>query len=325
MLRNLINRHDFFDLFSKGRRVAARIASRLMQNRRRKVMTAWAHTDTPPINSWDLPQGQNRWNRLITGDSRITSYRYIAEKYLAGRTVTALSLGCGTGSAEIRWAETGRFSRIDAYDLSAPRIARAKEAAEQQGLDRILHYAVGDIYRLQIADSSYDVALVEQSLHHFSPLNRVLTAIDRSLKPSGLFILHEFVGPSRFQWTDRQLAVVNSLLRILPEKFKTKWASGEIKKEVFRPSRWRMHYNDPSEAVESSNILSQLAIHFDIVEMKEYGGTVLHLLLYEIAHHFLPGDPEAEKWLALFFEVEDILLHTGELPSDHIVAVCSKK
>jgi hypothetical protein len=60
-----------------------------------------------------------------------------------------------------------------------------------------------------------------------------------------------------------------------------------------------MHYNDPSEAVESSNILSQLAIHFDIVEMKEYGGTVLHLLLYEIAHHFLPGDPRRKNgWLS---------------------------
>ncbi len=325
MFGNLVNRHDFFDLFSKGRRVAARIASRLLQSSRRKVMTAWSHTDTPPINWWDLPQVQARWNRMITGDSRIASYRYIADKYLAGRTVTALSLGCGTGAAEIRWAETGRFSRIDAYDLSAPRIARASQVAEHQGLDHILHYAVGDIYRLQIADSSYDVALVEQSLHHFSPLDRVLTAISRSLKPGGLFILHEFVGPSRFQWTDRQLTVVNSLLRILPEKFKTKWDSAEIKKEAFRPSRWRMQYNDPSEAVESFNILPQLATHFNIIELKEYGGTVLHLLLYEIAHHFLPGDPEAERWLTLFFEVEDILLQTGELPSDHIVAVCTTK
>lgn len=86
-----------------------------------------------------------------------------------------------------------------------------------------------------------------------------------------------------------------------------------------------MLYNDPSEAVESANILSLMAKYFDIVEMKEYGGTVLHLLLYEIAHHFLPNDPEADKWLALFFEVEDLLLQTGELPSDHIVAVCKNK
>ncbi|NLP12159.1 class I SAM-dependent methyltransferase [bacterium] len=325
MFGNLINRHDLIDLFIKGRRVAGRLASRLLQSRRQKVITAWSHTDTPPINWWDLPQVQARWNRLITGDSRITSYRYIAEKYLAGRTVTALSLGCGTGSAEIRWAESGCFSRIDAYDLSAPRIVRAMQVAEQQGWDHILHYAVGDIYRLHIADNAFDVVLVEQSLHHFSPLETVLRTISRALKPDGLFILHEFVGPSRFQWTNRQLTVVNSLLRILPEKYKTKWDSAEIKKEVFRPSRWRMLYNDPSEAVESANILSLMAKYFDIVEMKEYGGTVLHLLLYEIAHHFLPNDPEADKWLALFFEVEDLLLQTGELPSDHIVAVCKNK
>ncbi len=96
MFRNLINRHDVIDLFIKGRRVARRLASRLLQSQRQKVMTAWSHTDAPPINWWDLPQVQSRWNRLITGDSRVTSYRYIAEKYLAGRTVTALSLGCGT-------------------------------------------------------------------------------------------------------------------------------------------------------------------------------------------------------------------------------------
>jgi SAM-dependent methyltransferase len=54
------------------------------------------------------------------------------------------------------------------------------------------------MYKMRIADNAYDVVLVEQSPAPFLPLETVLRTISRSLKPDGLFILHEFVGPSAF-------------------------------------------------------------------------------------------------------------------------------
>ena len=86
-----------------------------------------------------------------------------------------------------------------------------------------------------------------------------------------------------------------------------------------------MILDDPSEAVESSNILPYLHEIFEIVEIREYGGTLLQLLFSEIAHNFISSEPEIKRWLKICFEIEDLLLAEKELNSDFIVAVCKKK
>lgn len=86
-----------------------------------------------------------------------------------------------------------------------------------------------------------------------------------------------------------------------------------------------MILRDPSEAVESSRILPLLTQIFDVVEIKECGGTILHLLLADIAHNFLSEEEETNRFLNLFLEVEDLILEAGDLPSDFVVAVCKKR
>ena len=82
---------------------------------------------------------------------------------------------------------------------------------------------------------------------------------------------------------------------------------------------------DPSEAVESARIIPLLHKIFEVIEIKEYGGTILHLLFSGIAHHFISPEAEAQRFLELFFEIEDQLLAQGDLQSDFIVAVCKKR
>jgi hypothetical protein len=56
-----------------------------------------------------------------------------------------------------------------------------------------------------------------------------------------------------------------------------------------------------------------LARHFHIVERRDLGGSVLHLLLEGIAANFDPGQPEDARWLRLLFDAEDALLAAGEI------------
>jgi hypothetical protein len=65
--------------------------------------------------------------------------------------------------------------------------------------------------------------------------------------------------------------------------------------------------------------------YFEVLEMKPYGGIMLHLLFNGIAHHFCSQDAEAKRWLDILFDVEDVLLGKGELSSDFLVAVCRKR
>jgi SAM-dependent methyltransferase len=269
---------------------------------------------------------RRRWNRLISGDERIDHYEYVCKTHLKGRqALKALSLGCGTGQREMSWARQGVFARIDAYDLSPQRIAFAQQEAQAAGLADVLHFHVRDIYEIEETGTPYDVILGEQSIHHFSPLGKLFEKLDRLLADDGMLVVNEFVGPTRFQWTDEQLALANALLALLPKERRVLWNTDWLKRRNHRPSLLSMILSDPSEAVESSRILERLRERFEIVDFKPYGGTLLHLALSDIGHHFVDDGPESRRWLDLCFYVEDCLLDCGILKSDFVLAVCVKK
>lgn len=327
MFNNYINKYDIISILNNGPKALLKIAKKITWTRQKKVKDAWAHTEYPANNWWDVPEIRYRWNRLITGDGDIEHYEYISGKYFANReNLSGLSLGCGTGHKELKWIDQGKFNSIEAIDLSKPRIEKARKEAQAKGYNNLINYRVGDIYKIELAESFYDAVFVENSLHHFSPLKEILLRVNFALKPEGFFIVNEFVGPTRFQWTEKQIEVINGLLSIFPCKYKEYLGNANKQKSnIFRPSKLRMILDDPSEAVESSNILPYLHEIFEIVEIREYGGTLLQLLFSEIAHNFISSEPEIKRWLKICFEIEDLLLAEKELSSDFIVAVCKKR
>jgi hypothetical protein len=86
-----------------------------------------------------------------------------------------------------------------------------------------------------------------------------------------------------------------------------------------------MRLGDPSEAIESSQILPLLRRSFEVVELRELGGSLLHMLLSEIAHNFVGDDPETRRALRLCFDAEDLLIASGELGHDFAVAACRRR
>lgn len=327
MFNNLVNSRDLLRLAKKiGQGQFDRIFLKLTSKKEEKVKKAWKYTKAPPTNWWDIPAVRERWNYLISGNPKVDYYEYVSRKYFSRKkNLRGLSLACGTGHRELRWAELGKFKKIDAYDLSKTRIKYARKQAKKKGYDKIINYQVADVYDIKMQKDFYDVVLAEQSLHHFSPLKKILLRIASFLKPNGFLIVNEFVGPTRFQWTNKQLEIVNDLLSSLPDKYKTRWKSSSIKSKVFRPSRLSMILDDPSEAVESSKILPLLNQIFNVVEIKEYGGTILNLLFSEIAHNFLSEDSETQRILRLCFEAEDSHLKNKDIQSDFVIAVCRKR
>lgn len=326
MFNNYINIHDLLLLREKGPKILGMFWTRIFKNKKDRTKETWSSAKAAPKNWWDIPYVQERWNLLVSGESDVDYYAYLASKYLSGNAgLKALSLGCGVGHRELSWVETGKFSGIDAYDLSEGRIRAAAQLASEKGYGDVIDYRVGDVYNIEMRENYYDVVFGEQSLHHFTPLEEILLRVEKFIKPGGYFIVNEFVGPTKFQWTDRQLQAVNGLLAILPERYKRLHHNGRIKTNVYRPGRLRMHVMDPSEAVESAQIEPLLNQIFEVVEVKPYGGTLLHLLFNGIAQNFLPADKEARAWLDLCFSVEDQLLASNDIKSDYIVAVYKKK
>jgi ubiquinone/menaquinone biosynthesis C-methylase UbiE len=321
MFGNLVNVHDASLLVEKARQgrlgeIARRIASR---------GASWDHVAYPLRNWWDIPEVMERWNAMISGDPNVDYCAYFLGKHVrdAG-ALTALSLGSGTGNREIELARSGRFRRIDAVDRSRARIAYSRERAAEAGFSGTIDYIEADAARVALPEGSYDLVIAEQFLHHVSPLEGMLGRIRAFLKPEGFFMFNEYVGPSRFQWTEAQLAAVNELLARLPARYRVRWKSGSVKRRVHRPGRLAMMLYDPTEAVESSRIVALIGKTFDVVETKGYGGTVLQLLFSDIAANFLGGDPETKRLLAMCFAAEDELLRSLASQSDFLVGICRK-
>lgn len=327
MFGNWINPAEFALFLKKLRRdsdLVRRVTQKLSRDDDSRVRASWAAIDRPG-NWWEIPMVQLRWNAMMTGDSSKTYYEYIVEKFLSGGSrLRALSLGCGGGAKERRWAETDLFEHIDAYDVAEVAIQKAQKDIRASKYSNVVSYSVGNAHTLDFPKDHYDMIIFDHSLHHFSPMESLLLRVRESMKANGLLVASEFVGPSRFQWTRRQLEVINGLLNVFPKEYLSLWNSPLPRLHAWRPSKLSMWLSDPSESVESSHIIPLLHKHFSVVEQKGYGGAILHLLFAGIAHHFFTPDQTAERLLRLSFDVEDLLLKTGDIGHDFALIIARK-
>jgi SAM-dependent methyltransferase len=57
-------------------------------------------------------------------------------------------------------------------------------------------------------------------MHHFEALEYICQQMQQALKPGGLIILNEYVGPNRFQFPAQQKQAINLCLSLLPQRYR---------------------------------------------------------------------------------------------------------
>ena len=297
--------------------------------RKERVSATWS-VDTEQTPGWYWmahPMVRTRLNMLASGDPATDAYGHFAA-LLRQRGITlpigrAVSLGCGFGGLERDLAGRGIICEIDAYDIAPGAIAEARRLAEAAGLPG-LRYHVADLEHEPIEAGAVDVVFAHSSVHHVDRLEALFTSVSAMLKPGGLFHLHEFVGPTRFQWTEAQLAGINRFLQRLPPRLRA-LPSGEPRPLQVRPTIANMLAVDPSEAIRSADIIPLLSDYFDIVEIRRLGGALLHLGLADIAQNFDPDVAEERAVLEAFFAEEDADMRSGLIGSDYAVITVAKR
>jgi SAM-dependent methyltransferase len=234
-----------------------------------------------------------------------------------------LSVGCGTGSRERKFGKYENFYLIEGIDLAPSKIEEARKNALESGLKKI-RYFVGDFRSFAFEPNSYDLILFNSSLHHFNGIDQLIRSkILPLLKQDGYLIIFEYVGPNRLQWTAEQMEYANRLLREIPDKYRTRLNSKATKTRIYRPGLIRMYFVDPSEAVESQEILPVIHKYLKPIEEKKVGWDILHLLLKDISHNFLFDNTDTKSLLYYLFEREDnYISETGR--SDGIFGIYKK-
>lgn len=280
------------------------------------------------VHNWlDHPTLQRFYiNQIISADPDTDWLTYSFRSFIKEEKEMGLILGCGDGGLERHAAALSICREYDAIDISTEALAIAKAKAFESGLKNI-HYFQGDLNLTALEQGKYDVVFSSMTLHHVENLKHLLGEVYRSLKPEGLFFIYEYVGPSRFQWTEKQLMIMNDLLAILPKHYRR--LSGKFrqkfKERVVRPSIEFLEENDPSEAPCSSDIIPLVETLFRIIKRVDYGGTILYYLLENIVSNFDPEKEEDIALLCLLSYLEQSLITWGIVPSDFTYIVAGKK
>jgi 2-polyprenyl-3-methyl-5-hydroxy-6-metoxy-1,4-benzoquinol methylase len=277
-----------------------------------------------------IPEVWARYNQKVTeGTTYATWTELLVGEFLKGKTPVSrmLSLGCGDGSLERTLAGMKAFEQCDAFDIAPSAIEAAQNIAKEQGLVNI-HYDVQDLNHTIFLANQYDAAWFNASLHHILALEHVCQETARTLKPDGFLFLNEYIGPSRFNFTERQKEVMRAAFTLIPQRFRRNFvpgASSQYQESAPIPDPFEVYNADPTESARSSEIMQTIEKYFEIARYYRIGGTILQFLLAGLAGNFHAEDPESMRVLEMLFNIEDTLMEVGELQSDFAVVVARPK
>jgi SAM-dependent methyltransferase len=258
-------------------------------------------------------------NPLTSGSPGDDWFIYCAKNYFSGmRLERVLDLGCGTGTLERRAFELGvPFGCVIGFDMSATAIAEANRDAQTRGYASNVEFRCADFTIAEFPDRHFDVITINMALHHVLELEQLIEKLSRWLAPNGLLLVNEYVGPNRFQWKRKAIELGNTILARIPERLRVHGVTGDVVTEMWRPSLRGMIEGDPSEAIRSADIVPLLTTYFEVVERRDYGGTLLQPLLVDIAHNFQPDEREEDMEILRFlFAEEQRLIVEGVLESN---------
>jgi SAM-dependent methyltransferase len=228
----------------------------------------------------------------------------------------AISVGCGLASKEMHLLSIGIVEHIDLFDLAGERLARAEEAYYKKGLSERAAFFCDDAY-IRAPKEAYDLVYWNSSLHHMPDVYAALEWSASVLRPGGMLVMYEFVGPSRFQWSDLNMDAVRRFRASLP--IALRHAGSKPDPHIIRPTVAQMIARDPSEAADSARILPSLKAIFPISNVVPIGGAIYHFGLNGI----FPKVNNETKWV---FEqallLDDVLSTQGE---NHFAVATARK
>src|SRR5215475_2413281 len=292
----------------------------------KKAAEWWSDPDSEaPETQWvRVPGVVENMNRRATGDPEmdwITHSAGLLAKF--AKPVKALSLGCGFGVIERVLRRCDFCQLIHGVDVAEGAIEGARKAAQDEGLDG-LTYEVADLNTATLPEKTYDAVYVHAALHHVFQLEHLLDQIKQTLKPGGLFVVYEYIGPSQMQFPRRDLELADAFLKAIPERYRSMPRLKNIKKQALRLSLDGMNSSDPSESIRASEIVPLTASRFEVKHFRYVGGTLLLLIFSEIAGNFKEDDAEIGPLVEALIALDNFLIDNKVLPSYHVYMVCEK-
>lgn len=231
-----------------------------------------------------------------------------------------LSVCCGPALKERVLAAALPDRQFVGLELSDEVVASAAAEIAAAGLQN-LRIEAGDANRLDLQPGQWACVLGLGAIHHLEALEDFWQQCRRGLRVGGSVIAEEYIGPSRFQWTEAQIREGDRVLReIVPAAHRTHH------EKILRIPVEFMLQTDPSEAVRSGDILATCrASGLDLTAVVGVGCSLVQpVLMHQIAS-FDPQNWEHNLVLSQVFAEEQRLLRAGVLQHDFAILVAMRR
>jgi SAM-dependent methyltransferase len=298
-----------------------------MQNVQDQAAAFWNARSRTPMGKrtrwWQSPAIVAHINRLVCGEAIPgihAGFNRLIDAARDGRMLRkAVSVGCGSGQKEMALMGLGFVETFHFYEISSERIRTGQQNAEKLGLADRITFTQADAFAA-CHDNDFDLVYWNNALHHMPDCAQALSWSHDRLRPGGLFAMDEFVGPSRFQWTDVALDFARRFRGTLnPRMLVSPADPAKPVRPIHRPTVADMIRLDPSEAADSDGILPAVRAFFPDARVILTGGAIYHTALNDVLANLDEDGPEIRQAMLL----DEALSRAGQ--NHYAVAVAARR
>lgn len=262
------------------------------------AMDTWRRAQPERIRWWESETIWRVVNRRICGQDVAgpnAGLMRLMKSRMRRQLDRAVSVGCGTGLHEMKFIQENIVKSFDLYDISRESMENGRNYALSIGLGDHCNYVHADAFETA-AKPIYDLVFWGSSLHHMPDVDFAVKWSLDSLKPGGWFVMNEYIGENRFQWSRRTMACVNLFRALLPEAvFRNDIHPGQRHKRYLNAPTLADMENDPSEAMDSERIVTCVKHYFPSARIINIGGAIYHIGLSDILTN-IPEESRTLKW-----------------------------
>jgi SAM-dependent methyltransferase len=282
---------------------------------------AGEHVGTQPVvegDPTDYTQHKFLYERAVakpqTGSLDGYNVDRVGRKFLTPPPARMLAIGSGMAFTEEHLVRQGFAQHITAYEMSAAAVERARARLAEAGLADRIELRSADVLEENLPTGVFDVVFVQAAIHHFEHIEAMFALMHRVLRPEGLLIYDEYVGPDLHVWDDKVIEIMDELNACLHHRYLWDALTGAPRYSGPRPSREWMLQHDPSEGVHASQILPLTYQWFDVLDRADYGGSIMRPFFSGILPNFDWTDPKDQTVGSLIVLIEQLLTRHGVIP-----------
>ncbi|MFW5836694.1 MAG: methyltransferase domain-containing protein [Desulfovibrionaceae bacterium] len=269
-----------------------------MDHTSRKIGQFWDERTSNPLAArvrwWQSPRIIAHVNRLVCGEEAHGASQgaiRLLQSLTHGQTFErGLSIGCGGASKELDLVKQNIVHHFDLYELSQTRVELALMNFSNAGLSDNMTISNKNFFEDK-SKNRYDFIHWDNALHHMLNCDEAIAKTCECLRPGGCFFMNDYVGKSRFQWSDEELSYINHFRRSLPDRVFHSLDGQIVSKEITRPPLDVMLKTDPSEAADSESIIPSLKRRLNSPKIVTTGGSIYHAGLNDILANIEEDSP----------------------------------